>query len=150
MKYSIRKGCWESNSSSVHTITISKAGLEKNRMRLYDGMIHIHCRAYDKEPEILETQKEKLTYIVSWVVYKHGGYGWKTLDEDRERMYEIGYIEDALHEYDESILGIVIHDADKAYIDHQSSDDCEVNLYSNVSIRNFVFNKYIALSIYSD
>ena len=81
MKYSIRKGCWESNSSSVHTITISKAGLEKNRMRLYDGMIHIHCRAYDKEPEILESQKEKLTYIVSWVVYKHGGYGWKTMLE---------------------------------------------------------------------
>lgn len=150
MKYSIRKGCWESNSSSVHTVTISDAGLEKNRMRLFDGMIHIHCREYDKKPEILESQKEKLTYIVSWVVYKYGGYSCKISDENRERMYEIGYIEDALHEHDESILGIVIHDADKAYIDHQSADDCVVNIYSNASIRNFVFNKYISLSIYSD
>ena len=48
--------------------------LHLNNQRLIDdGMIHIHCREYDKEPEILESQKEKLTYVVSWGVYKHGG-----------------------------------------------------------------------------
>lgn len=150
MRYSIRQGCWESNSSSVHTLTVSKNGMEKNKMRLYKGKIHIHCRAYDKEPEVLEMQIEKLTYLVSWVVYKYGGYGWNNYDGIRDRMYELDYIEDALRSYDESITGVEIHDLDKAYIDHQSQYDCAINLYSEESIKNFIFNSYIGLRICCD
>ena len=51
---------------------------------------------------------------------------------------------DAICEYT-GANDIIIVGETHAYIDHQSADDCVINLWYPNEVINFVFNKYVAL-----
>ena len=156
-KYTIREGVWETNSSSVHSITINPRGLRKCNLKPQaDGYIHIPLRYFGKDEHTYKSQKDKLSYLLTCVAYMAScGYG----DGDYERYYDDYHfkcVEDAIRHYIESsdsdytILGIKVDHLDKAELDHQSIPEygefpIDVNIWDEKSIQNFVFNSYVYL-----
>ena len=59
----IRKGCFETNSSSVHTIAICKT----NELSI-PGSVSIRCNNYDCENNKLYTTEDKLNYLITALV----------------------------------------------------------------------------------
>lgn len=67
MKYRIRKGVFETNSSSMHSLVI-KGEKKINREQLKineDGFIEVETDDYTWGNSLLKTAQEKLNYIVS-------------------------------------------------------------------------------------
>ena len=55
----IRKNVFETNSSSVHTLQISKDGLEPSELKLNkDGNIEVEFGEFEKDYRIYSTQYE--------------------------------------------------------------------------------------------
>lgn len=137
----IRSNVFESNSSSVHTLQISKDGLEPSKLELNkDGNIEIEFGEFGKEYMIYDTQYEKLQYLISFIAYNYGFYCLEDLYEN----YDFKEVRDAICEYT-GANDIVIVGETHACIDHQSADDCVINMWYPDEIINFVFNKYVAL-----
>lgn len=142
----IRNGLFETNSSSVHTLSISKDGLEPSKLKLNkNGNIEVEFAEFGKDYMVYDTQYEKLQYLLSFIAYESGYYYCDVSDlEELYEHYNFRTIRDAVCEY-AGANDIVIVGEDNAYIDHQSADDCVVNLWDEDEIINFVFNKYAAL-----
>lgn len=155
----IRKGVFETNSSSVHTIAIAKEGLEKPSLRVkrkkIDGTFHrfiyVPLGVFDKHFELFTTQEEKLSYIVTLAYMLDGNQSIENLKD----KWNYEYLRDEILKYCNE-NGLNVEDfyidpktCNEAYIDHQtlsnyySIDD----FYSVMGLRytDFVFNKYVAL-----
>lgn len=140
----IRKHIFESNSSSVHTLSISKDGLEPSQFKLNkDGNIEIEFSEFGKNHMIYNTQYEKLQYLMSFIAYSYGYYYDYDL-EDMYNNYDFCTVRDAVCKY-AGANNIVVVGETHAYIDHQSADECVINLWNPDEIINFVFNKFVAL-----
>ena len=136
-----RKDVFETNSSSVHTLQISKDGLEPSELKLNkDGNIEIEFGEFEKDYRIYNNQYEKLQYLISFIAYNYGYY--YDLDELYEN-YDFITVRDAVCEYTGANNIIVVGET-QAHIDHQSADECVIRLYDD-EIINFIFNKYVAL-----
>ena len=136
----IRKNVFETNSSSVHTLQISKDVLEPSELKLNkDGNIEVEFGEFGKDYMIYSTQYEKLQYLVSFIAYN---YNYYDLDELYEN-YDFSEVRDAICEYTGANDIVVVGEA-QPYIDHQSADDCVIRLYKD-EIINFIFNKFITL-----
>lgn len=148
MKKQIRDKVFESNSSSVHTLTISKSGREPSKfIPDEDGYIHVDYGQFGKNYAIYDTQYEKLSYLVTLCYYCVGVYG-KTKD-----CYQFKCIEEAITEYTDC-NGIIIDELEEPAIDHQSipwdGDITFINVYDEDAVIDFVFNKYVALKTTCD
>lgn len=143
----IRNKVFETNSSSVHSISIDKSGLEKNSFKLdKNGYIHIDYGSFDKCYELFETQYKKLSYLITCCYYIASNSD-SVID-----TYEFRLIQDAIKKYT-NCNGIIIDNKNEPYIDHQSIpyDGIKlINVYDEDAIINFVFNKYIRLQTTSD
>lgn len=63
MKISIRKGVFETNSSSIHSISIASHSNDDN---IFEGEdIIINVRNYETVPEILNTPMERASYLLA-------------------------------------------------------------------------------------
>lgn len=156
MKYTIREGVWETNSSSVHSISISSKGMRKCRLKpAKDGYIHVKARYFGTELKYYPNQKDKLTYLMVCVAYCCGsGYGWADYEQFYDD-YRFKYIEEAVrHYYEESTgkhdcLGVRVDNLEKAELDHQSipygAEVPFINVWNEKSIQEFIFNSYISL-----
>lgn len=137
----IRKNVFETNSSSVHTLQISKDGLEPSKLKLNkDGNIEVEFGEFGKDYRIYNTQYEKLQYLISFIAYNYSYY--YDLDDLYEN-YDYREVRDAICEYTGANDIVIVGEA-QPYIDHQSQYDCVIRLYKD-EIINFVFNKFIAL-----
>ena len=137
----IRKDVFETNSSSVHTLQISKDGLEPSDLKLNkDGNIEVEFGEFGKNYMIYNTQYEKLQYLISFIAY---GFYYYDLEE-LYKNYDFITVRNAVCEYTGANDIIVVGEAE-AYIDHQSAYECVINLWSSDAIINFIFNKYVAL-----
>ena len=147
----IRRSLFETNSSSVHTLSISKVGLEPSKLKLNkDGNIEVEFAEFGKDENIYDTQYEKLQYLLSFIAYYSGLYYGDASDlEELYERYDFREVRDAICEY-AGANDIVIVGNKEAYIDHQSMYDCAVSLYDEDEIVNFVFNKYAALKTSCD
>lgn len=148
MKDKIRKNVFDSNSSSVHTLSISKDGLETNKLKFdKNGYIHVDYGQFDKTHDIYDTQYEKLSYLVTLCYYCTYG---TCATEDTSQFNSI---EEFIMDYT-GCEGIIIDRITEPYIDHQSCPyDGEItfiNVYNRDSVINFVFNKYAALETSCD
>ena len=161
MKYTIREGVWETNSSSVHSISISNKGLRKCRLKpREDGYIHVRARYFGRELKYYPNQKDKLTYLMVCVAYCCGSRYGCADDEQFYDDYRFKCIEEAVrHYYEETTdkhdcLGIRVDNLEKAELDHQSipeyGDLPFVDVWDEVSIQNFIFNSYISLKTDGD
>lgn len=85
MKRVIRRGVFETNSSSMHSIVVTKENLIKNEdVYLRDGKLDIYDSDLDfgRSPfEILSTPKRKLHYAIASILPK-SFYGHITKNED--------------------------------------------------------------------
>lgn len=145
----IRKGVFETNSSSMHSITFSGKELEENKMAIdYDGYIHATFGEFGWEVESYYDQGTKLSYLLTMAMHLNDFYVWccrSTEDAEREieefmQTEDFKRISDAVGEY-AHCNGIII-DYGEGYIDHQSREyGClDEFLYDcGTDIINFVF-----------
>lgn len=143
-----RNNIFETNSSSVHTISISKDGLEPSKLQMNENDEIIVELGRFTDYGKLVTQEEKLSYLITCMYYVEpaivGNY-------DYCLWYDC--VKDAVCEYADA-EDIVITNVDDAYIDHQSvpnfASDIIIDIYDKDSVIDFVFNKYVALKMSRD
>jgi hypothetical protein len=63
MKKVIRKGVFETNSSSTHSITIADSGKLQNTLPITDGKIFVTCEEFGWEQEVHTDAYTKLSYL---------------------------------------------------------------------------------------
>ena len=164
MKTNIRNNIFETNSSSVHSLVFLNQKLSKPNFRELrinkDGVIKISLRYFGRDHKIYSSQKEKLSYIltflwcyfgenIEWFVDKDHNYYWQDIKDEI-----IFYI----NKFSPDILctDIIPVYPKKGLVgfDHQTYpdylDDCLVNLYDPKKVVEFIFNKNIALETNSD
>ena len=146
----IRRGVFETNSSSVHSLQISKDGLEPSNLKINkDGYIEVEFGEFGKDYKIYNTQYEKLQYLLSFIAYSRGLYESPSDLEDLYETYDFNDVCDTICEYTGAKGIVIIGDTD-AYIDHQSMDDCVIDYWYTDQVLNFIFNKYVSLETRCD
>ncbi len=137
----IRMRCFETNSSSVHSVVYSKNDLMPSELKIgKDGYIHMEYGEFDSSEAEYYDQYTKLQYLLTAAYYLDSEW-------DTGCNYEFKRIEDAIKEYT-GAKGIVISEYPEPYIDHQSVPYGEnelVNTWREDDVINFVFNKSIGL-----
>lgn len=143
-----RNNVFETNSSSVHAISISKDGLEPSRLKKNkNNEIVVKLGTFECCGE-LTTQNEKLSYLMTCMYYI-----CPDISDKDSHIYPCENIKDVICKY-ANADGIVLTNIDDAYIDHQSAPydtgDLIINIYDENSIIDFIFNKYITVKMYRD
>ena len=142
MKRTIRMNVFETNSSSVHSISVCPDGMEESKLPTdRDGYVLVRYGQFGRNSELYCTQEEKLSYLVTQCYYL-GGWEYK-MNEDN---YHFRNVVEAIRDYT-GCEGIRIVGGEPE-IDHQMMPEYEirfVNEYDPKSIQEFVFNKYIRL-----
>ena len=143
MNRKIRNGVFETNSSSVHSLVISKEGREPSEFQLNkDGEIEIDFGQFGKDERIYFSQYDKLSYLITCLYYLAGHDMY-----DIYNNWEFEQIQDAVCKYT-GATGIKILGNQEPAIDHQSLpyNNIEIiNVYDEDAVINFVFNKYVSL-----
>mgnify|MGYP007070228522 CR=1 FL=1 len=146
-KVVVRKGIFETNSSSVHTLTIDATGMEPSHLPMTrDHRVIGHFGTFGKNREIFSEQSEKFSYIISQLYYING------YDKDLiKETVAFENLEEALMDYIPGCTGIHIsNNPSEPDIDHQSLWDSDwdsrwFSFYDKKSIQEFIFNKYISI-----
>lgn len=162
MKKQVRHSVFETNSSAVHTLSISKKGLQKCRLKVHeDGYVHISLdQEFGKDEYIYMSQKDKLKYIITWI-YSYYNFDFEAIEE--------GYIWSEFNEQFAKYVnnnksancsvvckGIKVdsckYEDAWSYWDHQiysgdrwDCDKCVVNLWNPEKCVEFIFNKNVGL-----
>ena len=129
MKRQIRCSVFETNSSSMHSITLGHRGLKENAMMIEDdGYIHAKFGEFGWEIESYDSQRDKLSYLLTMAMHKNGFYIYYSDTEEIEREIEefmntddFDRISRAIGDY--ANCNGVIMDYSEGYIDHQSHED---------------------------
>ena len=90
MKYRIRKGVFETNSSSMHSLVI-KGEKKINREQLKineDGFIEVETDDYTWGNFILETAQEKLNYVAACKINEDGLYLFGNDSENNSKHHK--------------------------------------------------------------
>ena len=159
----VRNNIFETNSSSVHTISISKTGMEKPKLTVkrrkkedgtYGKYIIGSLGTFDKNTATYISQDDKLSYLLT-ICFLTDGYD--NLD-DMMDSYEFKELEEEICKYCEKYFkcdGIKIdkRTLNEAYIDHQTL--CDYSSLSDFKYRymdyvDFVFNSYVGLETTCD
>lgn len=145
----IRRGTFETNSSSTHSISIYDYNkLEENKMSIDDeGYIHAYFSDFGWEVEDYYDQESKLSYLLTMAAHLNDFYPDYYAREEQEEMIEKFVQSTDFKRISSEIAehakcdGIIL-DYSKGYIDHQSiygkslDDFLE---YNNTNIIDFVF-----------
>lgn len=164
MKTNIRNSVFETNSSSVHSLVFLNQKLSKPNFRELrinkDGVIKIPLGYFGRDHKIYSSQKEKFSYIltflwcyfgedIEWFVDKDHNYYWQDI-KDEIIFYINKFSPDVLCT---DIIPVYPKEGLVGF-DHQTYpdylDDCLVNLYDPKKVIEFIFNKNIALETNSD
>jgi len=143
MKIQTRQSCWETNSSSSHSLTISKLG------------------TYAVDIPVLQNYQGKPQTIV----FTGGEFGWG-YDKYSDSYTKANYLATYLHVNDlwkskefhlfEEVIKAetgaknIVYDLDDAYIDHQSVDVGEEAFKDKRTLKHFLFNRASILTIDND
>lgn len=165
MKRQVRLHIYETASSSIHSLAISSKHIYKSKLKIADdGYVHVSLTEYyGKDKKDYKGQREKLTYIVTWMYIYYGcslegyygcdPYGllkgslWRDFNKTFADYVGNGckgiWIDKTMFDGDEMASD---------YLDHQSvpwgaydDDKCVVNLYDTEQLINFIFNPYLWL-----
>lgn len=126
MKLTIRRGVWETNSSSVHAISITKKNIEKDLNPL---AVHFNHGEYGWEHNVYSSVDSKASYLYQalFEVYSAGAFFGKYDNNDNKKNLKlreeaINWIYDTLGKYG---VGAVFDTDDydasgwsNGYIDH--------------------------------
>ena len=134
----IRRGTFETNSSSVHSLVIEneeKIGeLEKSQLKLNKkGEIEVQLGEYAWGLEFFKTQQEKLNYLVTLIACSKLIIDYDDLEDDPE----FEYLKKQLLKYTNA-KNIKVYGFGKNnyYIDHQSKKDLNefLNSYNTKTV----------------
>jgi uncharacterized protein YutD len=148
MRFTIRRGCFETNSSSVHSIQVMNTVRQKSKLKVFsDGKVHVPCGEFGKEHCVYTDQMTKLSYLVTQLVYSTKAY----YDGDPDELYhdyEFELLDGYIREYC-GCNGIKVIKLNKADIDHQSQPESGyvefINLYDKDKVLDFIFCEDFAL-----
>lgn len=145
----LRKGTFETNSSSTHSISFGRTNnLEPSVLKTDDeGYIHVKLGEYGWERNNYRDQESRLSYLVTMLSAIYGYDTWwnedtihQTIDKLNESI-EFRDLSEEIAEYT-GTKGIIV-DYSEGYIDHQSCDRfssmSEYLDYWNTSVLQFVF-----------
>lgn len=167
----IRRGVFETNSSSVHSITIIKDTIDSNKMAINDdGLIEVDAGEFGWGVERHRDQYTKLSYLVMMALETEGSEC-----ETVEQFYEtegfqkinseiasycackgvtVPGLKIEKHSYKDSKNEDRFYIDHDGYIDHQSCEDYgslqEFLDSNNVGVIEFVFNSSLILEISND
>jgi len=151
----IRKGVFETNSSSSHSITIADTGKLTNMLHQKDGIITMQCGEFGWEVEDHIDAYTKLSYLLTYVFEGceviNGEFSISTLPEHKKEA--LARIREAVENFTGAILVVKPLDSyyPRGYIDHQSIEVAEEVATSTVGkIKRFIFNPLSVLHIGND
>jgi hypothetical protein len=116
MKRKIRNSVFETNSSSMHSLSYTKyKELKKSTLEIdEDGYIHVELGDYSDIKKDLVTQKEKLAFVISYMneelYYGKNDYTYPT-EEEFEKYEPYVKLKEMICDYT-GCKGIVIDDYD--------------------------------------
>lgn len=149
MKQQIRSGVFETNSSSVHTIVIRHKRNFNFNLNCHNNIVIAECHDYStvgsERPYTINSQQEKLEYLISWIVASY--------ETDAKDSWEVDHILSAIRLVNPNVNGIHIQKEELAQFDHQMHprwNSCVIDLYNVNAIHNFIFNDEITLDCYFD
>ena len=159
MKKQIRSGVFETNSSSVHSLTINPKGRVPNKIEMDDGYLIAKFGVFDCSGKFT-TQSEKLSYLVTCIWYIAG------CPDDMDDMYSTcawDKLEDAVRKYIPECRGVRMNidnlirdyfDESAPYIDHQSIPDSDwdmiIDMYDEDAVIDFIWNDCVGLKCSRD
>lgn len=153
----IRKGTFETNSSSVHTLVMPRPEHPRlKELQLVDknGVITVSCRYYG-DSGIVSGFYEKLQYLCTWIAVANGKGKYGDSEDftatdcwDLERC-----VLDPIQEVESAVLNIKVTNVDRADFDHQthpSNSECVVNIWDAECVISFLFNDDIYIKMGRD
>lgn len=155
MKKNERKGVFETNSSSVHSLVWEmpkKIKLSK-KLDIKDGVLTVHCNNF-KQDTIVKGQAQKFEYIVTKIFRIHC-WEYETSKvvstNDDECPWELKDVLNAVNIYFPEIKEIKVMDIHNASMDYNYAEPEKiVNLYNDTEIAQFLFTNEIMVKIYMD
>lgn len=118
--YKIRRGLFETNSSSTHTLVYRKFKLSKPKFKLKNGVLKTKFLYLDESFGVLNTQAEKLAYLVTRLA------GWGVADENdfeyiRDNLYNSYGFQELVDELKAYIPGMTALEIEpsRIYLNHQ-------------------------------
>lgn len=141
MKRQIRRNVFETNSSSMHSISI--IGSDRENLDLpadEDGKLVMQYGEYAWDYERLSTPRQKIQYLLT------------AFGQDDEGSVQKDIIE-VVKEY--TGVDLIVEDLDdkyypKGYIDHQSLGVAGEHIGSKKALKDFIFNDKYAITIDND
>lgn len=150
MKKVIRDNVWETNSSAVHSLAISRDGLEPSALPVDEkGYIITDFGYFPEYDEGITTfdQTTKLSYLATECYYING------YSERIEESYAWRAICDAICKYTKASGVRLLHKTEPA-LNHQVlpeySDLKFCDCYDEDSVINFIFNRFIGIEMSHD
>lgn len=150
----LRKGTFETNSSSTHSISYNpNKGLEPSTLKIAeDGYIHTWLEGYGWEWKTYCSQEDRLSYLVTMLSAMQGDSIWCINDAEIKRCIqelmesaEFQNLSKEISEYT-GARGIVV-DFSEGYVDHRSvkhsSIDKFLEHWDMSNILEFVFGDTI-------
>jgi hypothetical protein len=133
----IRKGVFETNSSSTHSICIESGSYVADKIPLKDGVCKIYPGEFGWEVEDYSDAATKASYCL---VYAIGS----EYDKDEPVNQNLDMLKSVLKEVTgakdvEFVLNVNGYNK-WGYIDHQSSDVCSEAFTSREKLKDFIFN----------
>lgn len=166
----IRRGVFETNSSSSHSVSIKNENISESYLRVdpFDNLVHVQPGEYGWSYDTLKTQTDRLSYLCTMLLCTEGAKvnsvdeiteldGYKEINKIiAEKCNCEGIIIDGDMEIKSYTYGEKTHtylDFD-GYIDHQSCEGySNINAFLNdynLDIVNFIFNDGVKVIIDND
>lgn len=149
----IRKGTFETNSSSMHSIVVE--GMEEtkkfNPVTDENGYYHIKLDDYSNLTRDLETTEEIISFVASWIVengcYENSFENDIMTQEDMKKFKGFDMLENILKKHSD-IKGIILENVNDASAESLNFDENEMLNPETVEKLIFGKNSYIEKEYY--
>ena len=151
MRTKIRQSVFETNSSSVHSLSFPK-GECKETLKPKNGVVKIPCGDFSGTG-IVWGLHEKLSYLCTYAVLDYPCDVRENGISSSEDNWDLDNILDALKRKYPDLKELVATKCNKACFDHQThpcSEPCVVHLWDTESLETFLFNDDIKINMGRD
>ena len=151
MKTQIRHSVFETNSSSVHSLSFPKGECEET-LKIKNGVVSISCDDFS-DCGVVYGLHEKLSYLCSFAVLDHPSTEIKRGCMSSEDNWDLDNILSAIQKRYPDAIELVATHCGGAYFDHQThpcNSSCVVNLWDTEALETFLFNDEIKINMGRD
>ncbi len=144
MKRQIRRNVFETNSSSVHSITFSNSGLEPSKLKTNtNGEIIAELGEFSGREHVYTDQNSKLSYVITYLCNNHEFDITETYNSS-----DFKKVQKVICTYADA-KAIKIKGKNGCF-ENQDYNESVVNVYDEEELINFVFNSNIWLRTWHD